>query len=295
MLAFFEEHLVQKGLASSTIVNYLADLRAFRRWAGSVVSPNFSLLDTTQEHIRRYRYFLVQEQARAVSTTNRHLMSLRKFFAFATLRGLLSRDPAAEVAIVHEKCPPSVKILTEEEIRMLLNAAKNGSRAGLVRRDIAVIQLLVDTGLRLSEVVDLQKTDLIFDFPGIHLRVRPKSQHESTRDLPMSGDLCRVLDDYLKVRPESRANSLFLSQEGRSLSPRTVQRIISDCAQLAGISGVSAQSIRRSYAVRLYHQTEDLGLVSRRLGHQNTAITEQYLSVPTIEQLSVSGGSKLWK
>ena len=139
------------------------------------------------------------------------------------------------------------------------------------------------------------QTDLIFDFPGIHLRVQPKSANESTRDLPMSGDLCRVLDDYLKVRPGSRADNLFLSQEGRSLSPRTVQRIISDCSQLAGISGVSAQSIRRTFAVRLLQQTEDLALVSKRLGHQNIAITEQYLSVPTIEQLSVSGGSKLWK
>jgi integrase/recombinase XerD len=104
-----------------------------------------------------------------------------------------------------------------------------------------------------------------------------------------------VLDDYLKVRPESRAENLFLSQEGRSLSPRTVQRIISDCAHGAGITGVTAQSIRRTFAARLFQKTEDLALVSKRLGHQNIAITEQYLSVPTIEQLSVSGGSKLWK
>lgn len=295
MLIFFEEDLVQKGLSSSTIVNYLADLRAFRRWAGNAVSPNFAFPDTTQEHIRRYRYYLVQERARAVSTTNRHLMSLRKFFAFATLRGLLARDPAAEVAIVHEERPSSAKILSGDEIQKLLEAAKNGSRAGLVRRDVAIIQLLVDTGLRLGEVVDLQKTDLIFDFPGIHLRVRPKSMNEPTRNLPLSGDLCKVLDDYLKVRPESRTENLFLSQEGRSLSPRTVQRIISDCSHSAGITGITAQSIRRTFAVRMFQQTEDLALVSKRLGHQNIAFTEQYLSVPTIEQLSISGGSKLWK
>jgi site-specific recombinase XerD len=222
-------------------------------------------------------------------------MSLRKFFAFATLRGLSSFDPAAEVAMVHDQRPPSAKILTEEEIQRLLRAAENGSRAGLVRRDIAIIQLLTDTGLRLREVVDLQKTDLIFDFPGIHLRIRPQSAKEPVRDLPLPGDLCRVLDDYLKVRPESWAGNLFLSQEGRSLSPRTVQRIISDCSHLAGVTGVSAQSIRRTFAVRLLQQTGDLALVSKRLGHQNIAITEQYLSIPTMEKLSVSGGSKLWK
>ena len=83
ILTRFEETLSQAALASSTIVNYLADLRAFLRWGKGELTPEFSLLQAKQEHVRRYREYLAQELNRATSTVNRHLMALRKFFIFA--------------------------------------------------------------------------------------------------------------------------------------------------------------------------------------------------------------------
>lgn len=278
MLIRFEEALTLSALASSTIVNYVADLRAFLRWGKKEVGDEFSLLKVTQEHVRLYRNHLAQGLQRAASTVNRHLMSLRKFFALAKEMGAIAADPTRGIALIKEDRQATSRPISEEEIERLLSAAQNGSRAGLIRRDQAILQLLLHTGLRVSEVVDLQKDDLIFDHPGV--RVRVNSQDSKIRHLPLSGEVCKVLNDYLLVRPQSSTyGHLFLSQDGRPVSNRTIQRIIGECAKTADLAGVSAQSLRRTFALRLFAETNDLELVSTRLGHQNCTITEQYLAV----------------
>ena len=277
----FEEALNQRALSASTIVNYLADLRAFHRWGQQTISDSFSFLNASQEHIRLYRHHLSQTLNRAPSTTNRHLMSLRKFYAFALETGLVATDPTVGVAMVGKDSGQAMsRPLSDNEINQLLEAARNGTRAGLVKRDKAILQLLLHTGLRVGELVDLQKDDLVFDHPGIHLQVCDPRDQSNIRNLPVSDEVRTALIDYLQVRPKTvTTNCFFLNQEGRPISKRTVQRIVSDCAKTAGLSGVSAQSIRRTYALQLFSKTEDITLVSKRLGHQNKAITEQYLSI----------------
>jgi integrase/recombinase XerC len=279
MLVRFEEGLTSLALSSSTVVNYLTDLRTFLRWGKKEIGEEFSLLIVTQEHIRLYRDYLARGLKRAASTINRHLMALRKFFAIAQQMGLVAFDPTAGVALVKEDRQAGSRPISESETEKLLDSAERGTRAGLVRRDRAILLLLLHTGLRVSELVDLQKDDVVFNDPGVQLRVNGKDK-DNARRLPLPGQVCKCLNDYLKVCPQSTTvNHLFLSQDGRPLSSRTVQRIISDCAKTAGLEGVSAQSLRRTFAVQLWEKTKDLKLVSQRLGHQNCAITEQYLAV----------------
>jgi site-specific recombinase XerD len=279
-LTRFEEALTQTALSPSTIVNYLADLRTFLRWGQSKIAGEFSLSQVNSEHIRQYRDHLVQELNRAASTVNRHLMALRKFYTFAREAGAIAEDPTSGVSLVTDDDQEPGRPLTEDETKQLLEAAQNGTRAGLVRRDVAILQLLLHTGLRVGEIVDLQKDDIIFDNPGVVLQVCSTQDETHTRYLPLPGEVCKALNEYLSVRPQAAStNHVFLSQEGRPISKRTVQRVISDCAKAAGLSGISAQVMRRTFAVKLFLKTADLALVSKRLGHQNTTITEQYLSL----------------
>lgn len=279
ILTQFEEALTQSALSSSTIVNYLADLRAFLRWGKREVGDKFSLAEVSQEHIRLYRYHLTQKLNRAASTVNRHLMALRKFFAFAKEVDAISANPTSGVALVQNDGMAISRPLTRDEIEKLFNAAESGSRAGLIRRDLAILQLLLHTGLRVSEVVDLQKDDLIFDNPGLRLKVC-NGQETKIRYLPLCTEVCKALNDYLAVRPRTTTTDhLFLSQQGNPVSDRTIQRIIRDCARAAALEGVSAQSLRRTFALQLFAETNDLKLVSERLGHQNSKITAQYLAV----------------
>jgi len=280
ILLRFEESLSQGAFSSSTIVNYLADLRAFLRWGREEIDADFSLSQVNTEHIRLYRDYLAQELNRAASTVNRHLMALRKFFAFAKELREISTNPTTTVTLVQANGQAGSRPLSSEEVERLLKAAQQGSRAGLVRRDVAILQLLLHTGLRVSEIANLQRDDLIFDNPGVHLQVCDASSEDKQRQLPLPGDVCKALNDYLRVRPQTTTTDhFFLSQEGRSISNRTVQRIITDCAKAAGLKGVSAQSLRRTFALQLLSETQNLALVSERLGHQNSNITEQYLSV----------------
>jgi site-specific recombinase XerD len=280
LLTRFEEALTLSALSSSTIVNYLADMRAFLRWGKIEAGESFSLLNVTQEHIRLYRYHLAQELKRAASTVNRHLMALRKFFAFARQMGEAAVDPTAGVSLVQDDRQALSRCLEDHEIDKLLQAAQNGSRAGLVRRDLAILQLFLRTGLRVSEIVDLQKDDLIFDNPGMRLKVCSGQDETCARYLPLPVEVRKALHDYLAVRPQiSNTDHMFLSQDGRPISGRTVQRIVSTCAKMAGLERVSAQSLRRTFAQNLFSETDDLELVSERLGHQNKSITEQFLAI----------------
>jgi site-specific recombinase XerD len=278
VLTRFEEALNQMALSPSTVVNYLADLRTFLQWGKAQITPDFSLEQARQDHLRLYRHHLIDRLNRASSTVNRHLMALRKFFAFAKEAGLVSLDPTLGLPLVQDSNAHAVRPLSEEEIEKLMESARNGVRAGLVRRDVAILQLLIHTGLRVNEVIELKKEDLVFDDPGVHLKVCPNGDEAQTRQLPVPGQVCKILTDYLTVRPQTSTGYLFLSQDGRPISVRTVQRIINDCARAAGLQGVSAQAMRRTFALQLLAKTGDLALVSRRLGHQNKSITEQYLS-----------------
>jgi integrase/recombinase XerC len=274
----FEERLTHLALSPSTIINYLADLRTFLRWGQGKIDSEFSVLSVNQEHIRLYRYHLAQELQRATSTVNRHMMALRKFFTFTLDAGLISNDPMTGVALIQENGRVALQALERDEVEKLLRAAQTGSRASLVRRDVAILQLLLHTGLRVSEIVNLQTEDLIFDHPGVRLRVSHKQDEAKTRYLPLSQTVYKVLCDYLAIRPQTTTtNHLFLNQRGQAISDRTVQRIIGDCAKTAGLDGVSAQNLRRTFALHLFTQTNDLALVSQQLGHQTTSITAQYL------------------
>jgi site-specific recombinase XerD len=278
ILSMFEEALSQLALSPSTIVNYLTDLRTFQRWGQCEVDSEFSLIAVNQNHVRLYRYYLNHELGRATSTVNRHMMALRKFYALAQELGLVSVDPMNGVALVQEGNPGDPSLLGEGDAAKLLNAAKSGPRASLVRRDVAILQLLLDTGLRVSEIVNLKKDDLVFENPGVSLAVCDRRDGTKVRNLPISQKIYKTLNEYLAVRPTAvLTDHLFLTQRGQPVSDRTVQRIINDCAKVAGLDRISAQALRRTFAQHLFAETHDLALVSERLGHQSTAITAHYL------------------
>ncbi|RME72885.1 MAG: hypothetical protein D6784_12795 [Chloroflexi bacterium] len=273
----FEETLTASAHSPATIVNYLADVRDFWRWGRQEFGDQFGMSTVTQEHIRLYRYYLAQNLERAAATVNRRLMALRKFFAFAHERGWIARNPTDGVSLVQNNRQTGARPLSDEEVERLFQAASQGSRAGLVRRDTAVIQLLLRAGLRVSEIVRLQMDDIQFGDPGVWLNVGGQNNGAGGRRVPLPAETYKALSDYLQVRPQTGQPYIFLSQDGRPLSQRTIQRIVSNCARSAGLNGVSAQSLRRTFAQNLFRETGSLELVSERLGHQNCSITEQYL------------------
>jgi site-specific recombinase XerD len=284
LLAQFEEHLVVTQLSPLTVVNYLADLRSLVRWGVGRVGSDFSLDSLSPNIIRAYRSHLLEEKRCAIATVNRRLQALRKFCAFAVKVGIMNSSPAEGVQLVKSTGTAPTTPLTSEQIDELIRVSID-EQSGLARRDVAIMMLLAHTGLRANELVKLCMDDVHFDHPGTHLTLKD-GRHGRVRKVPLEGGLPHALSEYLRVRPniEDEAH-LFLSREGRPLSTRSVQRIVSARAQAAGLEGVSPQTLRRAYASRLLVNTGDLALVSQRLGHQNLATTTRYLNTSSQQRV----------
>ena len=286
LLAQFERYLLQTSLSPKTIENYLADLGAFIRWASGTYSEDFLIVQVKTEQIRAYITHLLDDLGRAPSTVNRHLQALRKCCSFLVAFDLSPSNAADEIALVSVTAEQTPKTLTQTEIDLFLKAA-NGTRVAIAKRDAAILQLLVNTGLRVTELVNLKVDDVVFDHPGVHLRIQD-SRNLDKRNIPLPGQVCRMLKEYLLVRPKTLSSEhVFLTQEGNPLSTRTVQRIVNRCSKQAGVSGVTAQLLRRTYAMHLLQETKDLVEVSQRLGHQSLEITLRYLNLSESDKASL--------
>ena len=271
LLRHFEEYLVRSALSPTTVVNYLADLRAFTRWFAERHGEGVSLTLLTSEDVRAYRRYLLDEEKRAPSTINRRLQAVRKFCSFAVKVGLMEDNPAAEVRL-REVRPTAPRSLGPDEVERLLEAVR-GKRPSLVKRDYAIIRLLLATGIKVGELVDLRLSDIRLGEDGGELTVG-----SDRRCIPLDAATCAALRDYLRVRPASPGDgNLFLSQEGRPISRRTVQRLVSAYAAEAGLKGVSPRVLRHTCAKSMLEETGDLATVARLLGHRSLKTTARYL------------------
>jgi len=274
----FEEHLARLALASTTIVNYLADLKTFARWHADAKGAAYSLLELTPDDIREYRCHMQTNEEWAPATVNRRLQAVRKFYGFAMETGLTESNPASEVQLIPRPGPNLPRALTPEEVTSLLQAVQGG-RPSLVKRDYAIIQLLLQTGIKLGELTRLRLSDVQLHGDGEGSLLVGEGDGNKGRQVPLSSLACAALRDYLRVRPPSASTeNLFLSQEGSCISRRTVQRLIRVYTRAAGLEDVSAHVLRHTFAVSTLEDTEDLSLVARLLGHRCLETTAKYLA-----------------
>lgn len=281
----FEEYLTRAGLASTTIVNYLADLRTFARWHADVKGATSSVLELTPDDVRQYRRHMQINEGWTPATVNRRLQAVRKFYAFAMETGLRGDNPASGVRLVPTAESDSPRVLDPEEVASLLEAVQEG-RPSLVKRDYAIIQLLLQTGIKVGELTSLRLSDVQLLDDGRGLLLVAGGDGNRSRQIPLDSSACAALRDYLEVRPSLRpgsvqasdgADSLFLSQGGSCISRRTVQRLVSAYAKAAGLEDVSAHVLRHTFAVSTLADTGDVSVVSRLLGHRCLETTAKYL------------------
>jgi integrase/recombinase XerD len=262
LLTRFEEHLVRSALASTTIVNYLADLRTLARWHADVNGEADSLLELTPDDIRKYRRHMQANEGWMPATINRRLQAVRKFYSFAMETGLTGNNPASRVQLIPIPEPNPPRALAPEEVASLL-AAVRGGRPSLIK---------------LGELTRLHLADVQLQGNGEGTLLVGEDNSNRRRQVPLNPQACAALRDYLRVRPPSTSTeNLFLSQDGNCISKRTVQRLIRVYTQAAGLEDVSAHALRHTFAVSTLADTGDISLVSRLLGHRCTETAAKYL------------------
>jgi integrase/recombinase XerC len=267
--------LVKLGLSPATIINYLADMQGVARWCVES-GQGCSLLNLTADDVRAYCQHLRAARGLAPATVNRHLQAIRKFCDFARQADLMESNPAANVKRL--QAPPTLRrALNADEIARLLEAAQAG-RPSLVKRDYAIIQLFLQTGIKVGELTELQLADIeLTDRKGV-LTVTGNGNNNHRR-IPLKAPTCQALQNYLRVRPPSPGvKHLFLSQEGNSISTRTVQRLVNVYTKAAGLSDVSTHTLRYTFATSMLEETGDVTAVANLLGYRSVATTLRCIS-----------------
>ena len=227
----------------------------------------------TKTSLNSYILYLERE-GKATTTISRMLASMKAFFHYEFSLGKIPKDPAEllKAPKIEKKAPT---ILSVEEVEMLM-AQPKGKKPKEIR-DKAMLELLYATGIRVSELVHLELTDVNLPVGFITCR-----DDQKERNIPFGCTTKKALVDYLENGRESllkgkEANWLFVNCNGKAMSRQGFWKIIKYYGELAGIqSDITPHSLRHSFAAHLLKNGADVRAVQNMLGHSDMATTQVY-------------------
>lgn len=268
--AEFAQALVREGKSPLTVRNYLHDLEHFAAWFAQSNGEPFAPSAITPLDVRAYKSHLVAVAKFKPATVNRRLAALAKYCRWARAEGLLREDPTAEVKGVSQvKAAP--KALSALELRRLLREVHKGGNA----RDIAIVEVLANTGLRVGELAKLTLADVALSERKGTVTVRA-GKGAKYRQVPLNADARRALANYLQVRPRSAEARLFLGQRDEALTPSGIWRVVKKYGQRAGVE-LSPHTLRHTFGTRLVREKGvDLVTVAAMMGHESLDTTAIY-------------------
>ncbi len=280
-LARYAKYLNESGLSEVTIKNYIGDIGRYASWlARARTKP---LLEATAEDIHDYCLELLTARAHLVATVNRCLQAIRKFYRYALRLDLVEEDPSLGIKLLPQPRTRAARVLDQSEIDSLLSAVGQGS-AGLVKRDYAIVQLMLQTGIRVGELTKLQLADVsLLEGKGV-LRIRGQGGFRD-REIPLNNSARKAIRAYLEERSAGASDHLFLTRNGAPLSLRSVQRLVNAYARAAGLENVSAYTLRHTYGQHMLRDTGDPSLVARLMGHKRLETVVKYI-LPRQEDLT---------
>ena len=272
--ADFERFLRNEKKASeNTVASYLRDVNHFCAWCAA---KERTLDSIVRKDIERYILEL-KRGGRSAATLSRTIASLRCFFAFLLRAGAVSQNPVQGVAA--EKAEKSLpQVLTGEEVELLLEQPVITDVKGC--RDRAMLELLYATGIRVTELISLQMSDVVLDAGLIRCRTGDKE-----RMIPMYPAAIRILSEYITIiRPSLVADrdetALFVNMNGRPMSRQGFWKLIKHYQQMAGIDkDITPHTLRHSFAAHLLENGADLKSLQEMLGHADISSTQIYTKV----------------
>ena len=203
------------------------------------------------------------------ATVNRKLAALSTLYRWAGETGRVDRDPTRYVNGVAQQ-PTAPKALSNQALRRILRQARRSGK----KRDIALLELLAATGLRVSEAAALRVEDVVLNERSGKVIVRA-GKGRKYREVPLHKAARESLRAYLAVRPTGRGDALFLGQRG-PLGVRGIQMRLAALGEAAGVE-VTPHRLRHTFATRLLREAgADLVTVAALLGHSSVATTAIY-------------------
>ena len=298
--AFFRG--IEETTSSRTRLAYAYDLRIFFEFLhenNSVCSKMeitdfpLSILDRiSREDIEEYVEYvsLYEKEGKEISNKergkSRKLASLRSFYNFYYTNELIEKNPAVLVPLPKQHQKEIIR-LEPNEVATLLDMVEDGEKLTKAQakyhektkvRDVALLTLLLGTGIRVSECVGLDITDLNFETNG--MKIRRKGGYETV--LYFGDEVEEALRHYLEQRkhvvPQSgHENALFLSMQNRRISVRAVENLVKKYASnVTTLKKITPHKLRSTYGTTLYQETGDIYLVADVLGHKDVNTTRKH-------------------
>ena len=269
ILPKFIVDLEDKSRSPSTILAYKADLNQL---IGFLEKRSKDMPDAvTQEDIESFRDTLLGEKYTPKSVS-RKLNAIKTFFRFLVGSNYLSTDPSQNVA--HPKTEPSVpKFLSPLEYRALRDVVRDDLRIA------AIIELILQTGVRISEVANLKLENMT----NTEIKIEAYAT-QPTRTIPLNKPAKEAVDEYKKIRPDTDSPYLFVSKNGKPLAVRNIRAAIDRYMQRAEVPDYSVNDLRTTFIVENLKGGVDLVVLSQIVGHKRLSTTERYLELAEVKE-----------
>lgn len=286
-LADFLSQLQRDDLAPATVRGYRYDLRQFLSWFTRAKGTSARFEKLAALDLINYRQHLVKLEGLRPATVNRRLEALRRFCRWAHQSKRLKTNVALELRPVRTVRNIRPAGLTEPEVHTLLRLAGESGH-GLAKRNYALVQLMVQAGLRVAEVAALRIADITVHERSGLVRIR-EGKGLKAREVPLNATARRALHLYLDTRSGvAPTEPLFLSERGGAMPTRTIQAVIAHLGRRAKIDRVriSAHTLRHTFALNYLRQSPGkLVELASLLGHESLDTTAIYTR-PSSEELA---------
>lgn len=270
--AFIEYLLVEKGLSHNTLEAYRRDIRKHLDYLKDKEINQIG--EVSKDTLAAYLFYLKKKQQSPASIA-RQIAALKGFFRFLCLEGIIVREPSLnlESPKLAKKLP---RVLSEEEMGSLL--AKKSNSKPIEFRDLAILELLYATGMRVSELVNLKLGQVDLDLA----LVRCIGKGDKERIIPLGSVAVQAITTYLKeIRPQLLKNvserALFLNYHGKRMTRQGYWKLIKKYTQATGLTRtISPHTFRHTFATHLLINGADLRSVQELLGHADVSTTQIY-------------------
>ena len=266
---------VERNVSTHTMDAYKRDIIQYLMYLDDLDIKNLS--DVKSTHIRDYIRVL-SDGGMAPASISRIISSIRTYYRFLSSENILDENPV--LLINNPKLPKKLPdVLSEKEISLIINAIQESSQ--FYQRDKAIIELLYSCGIRVTELCNLEMSNLLIDEDLI--RVMGKGNKE--RLLPLGVRSKKYLDDYIKHSRNSHikksgSSFVFVSRNGNQLTRAMINIILNKWTQVSGLKkSVSPHKLRHSFATHLLEGGADLRFVQALLGHSDISTTQIYTHI----------------
>lgn len=285
LLAFLSHLKQEYHYSENTVVAYRNDLSQFLEYVEDRAGANLTdWTSVTEDDIEAYLTFMKHKaQPYASSTIARKVAAIKSFYNFLATQGIVQDNPTLDVDSpkVKKRLPQTLSL---DEVERLLHAPEGGQSAKNLR-DMTLLNVLYETGMRVTEVVSIQLEDVAPDRSTLS---SPTRQGEA-RHIPLEKSTKVLLDEYLaegrpQLAKDNKERALFLNHRGEKLTRQGLWLIIKGYAKQAGLNTeVTPHTLRHSFAVHRLSQGSKLEDIQRLLGHANISTTQIYTQMEASE------------